>query len=133
MKRALWFALAVGVTIGLSAWAAAAAFSPQIGVDGVEAIVMSAGVAFVVQCLTFGVALVLAPTSMMVGWGAGMAIRLFVLVLHGVIGVRLLGVPADASLISLAGFFFLTTLIEPFFLPRPAAATPSTTPPARPS
>jgi hypothetical protein len=124
MKRAVWFAVTIAVAIGLSAWAAAAVFGPRIGEAGVEAIVMSAGVAFMVQCLTFGIALALIPSSLMIGWGAGMLVRLFVLVVHGFVGVRLLGLRADAALISLAGFFFLTTLIEPFFLPRPAVSPP---------
>lgn len=133
MKRALWFALAIGATIGLTAWAASAAFYSRIGDEGVQAIVMSAGIIFVVQCLTFGVALVLIPSSLMLGWGAGIAIRLFVLVLHGLIGVRVLGLHAEAALYSMAVFVFLTSLIEIFFLPRPTAAPPSTSPPARPS
>jgi hypothetical protein len=123
--------LASGVTIGLAAWAGSAAFHSRIGNDGVRAIVMSAGVAFTVQCLTFGVALALVPSSLMAGWGAGILIRVFTLAIHGFVGVPLLGLRADAALLSLAAFFFLSTLIEPFFLPRPqvkpAEKPPSTT------
>ena len=104
--------------IGLLAWGAAAAFSASIGEAGVQAIVMSAGIAFTVQCLTFGVAMALMPAGAMVGYGAGAFMRLFVVAVHGFIGVRLLGLPMAPALISLASFFFVTSLIEPFFLIR---------------
>jgi hypothetical protein len=133
VKRALWFAVTVALVLGLSAWAASAALYGRIGQDGVQAIVMSAGIAFVVQCLTFGVALVLIPSGLMLGWGAGILFRVFTVVVHGLVGVRLLGIRADAALISLAGFFFLTSLIELFFLPRPATTGPTTKPTARAS
>jgi hypothetical protein len=56
-----------------------------------------------------------------------MLVRLVTIFLHGFVGVRVLGQPMDAALVSLAAFFFLTTLIEPFFLMRPAASTPRAT------
>ncbi|HKS05838.1 MAG TPA: hypothetical protein VJR92_05960 [Gemmatimonadaceae bacterium] len=133
MKRFLWFCLASALTIGLAAWGGVAAFGDRVGAEGVEAIVMSAGVAFVVQCLTFGVAMAIFPVNWMLGWGAGMLIRFFTILVHGIVGVKLLGLRADAALLSLAAFLFLTSLIEPFFLVRPTAAGPDTKPTARPS
>jgi len=56
-----------------------------------------------------------------------MLVRLATIALHGFVGVRVLGQPMDAALVSLAAFFFLTTVAEPFFLTRPAPPTPRTT------
>jgi hypothetical protein len=133
VKRFGWFCLASALTIALAAWAGAAVFGDRVGAEGVDAIVMSAGVAFVVQCLTFGVALAIFPVNWMLGWGAGMLIRFFTLLVHGIVGVKLLGLRADAALLSLAAFLFLTSLIEPFFLVRQTASGPDTKPTARPS
>lgn len=108
------------VAIGVAAWVSTLVFP---GPEAQGAIVTSAGVAFTVQLLTFAIARALVPTNLMAGWGAGMLVRLATLILHGLVGARLLGQPMDAALVSLAAFFFLTTLIEPFFLTRPATTT----------
>jgi hypothetical protein len=39
-----------------------------------------------------------------------------VLMLYGLVGVRALSLPPEAALVSMAVFFFLSTLIEPWFL-----------------
>ena len=41
---------------------------------------------------------------------------LVVLGLYGLVGVRVFAVPPEPALVSLAVFFFLSTLIEPWFL-----------------
>jgi hypothetical protein len=41
-----------------------------------------------------------------------------VLIVHGLVGVRVLGLAAAPALVSLAAFFFITSIIEPFFLIR---------------
>ena len=133
MKRALWFCVASGVVIALAAWIGAAAFHSRIGDDGVDAIVMSAGIAFVVQCLTFGVALVLMPSSRMLGFAAGMVMRLFTVLIHGLVGVRLLGVPAGPALLSLLAFVLVTLVLEVVFMLRTPAANPESKPTALPS
>jgi hypothetical protein len=53
---------------------------------------------------------------MIAGWGAGMLLRFLTLVLHALIGTRLMGFPPAPALLSLAAFFFVSTLIEPVFL-----------------
>ena len=115
------------LVIGATAWLAVAVLHPRIGDDGVRAIVTSAGVAFSVQLLTFGIANALAPTNIIAGWAGGALVRFVVLALHGFAGAPLLGLPLNVSLISLAGFFFLTMLIEPFFLARPDSRTLNST------
>lgn len=118
--KVLGFIGVSAVAIVLAAWVCTFFFPGQAART---AIVTSAGVAFTVQLLTFGIVRALAPANLMAGWGAGMLVRLATLVLHGFLGARILGQPMDAALVSLAAFFFLTTLIEPFFLPRPANST----------
>jgi hypothetical protein len=115
------------VTAGLIAGAGWVCTLVFRGPEARDAIITSAGVAFTVQLMTFGIARALVPTNLMAGWGAGMLVRLVTIFLHGFVGVRVLGQPMDAALVSLAAFFFLTTLVEPFFLTGPAHTTPRTT------
>jgi hypothetical protein len=129
LKRLGLFALAQGTLITLFSGLAVGLFSTRLGETGVRAVVTSAGVAFSVQLLTFGVTAMAVSSNVMAGWASGMVIRLFVLVIHGFLGVRILDLPLGASLFSLAGFFFLTSLIEPFFLPSPAPPRVTPTPP----
>ena len=124
MKRLGWFAGAMIVVIGGTSWLAIAVLGSRIGPDGVRAVVTSAGVAFTVQLLTFGIAKAIAPMNVMAGWAGGAIVRLVVLALHGLFGTALLGLPLDASLISLATFFFLTMLMEPYFLAPSDSKTP---------
>jgi hypothetical protein len=126
MRGFLGFAIVLALVIGLMAWGGAVLFFPKIGDEGVRAIITSAGVAFSVQLLTFGVMRFFAPTNVMAGAGMAMIVRFLTLAFHGFAGAPLLGLPMGAALVSLAAFFFVTSLIEPFFLGRPAP-TPSTT------
>lgn len=120
MKRFGAFAAATAVAIGLMAWAGVALFGTRIGPEGQQAVVLSAAVAFAVQLLTFGVARAIGAANMMAGWGMAMLVRFLTLVLHGFIGVPLLGLPMGAALLSLASFFFVSSIIEVFFLPVPS-------------
>ena len=52
----------------------------------------------------------------MAGWGIGIALRFAALMLFGLVAVPWLGLPLSASLLALATFLFITTLIEPLFL-----------------
>ena len=121
MRRPLVFAVTMAAVIGLMGWGGATALHSRIGDDGVRAIVVSAGVAFTVQLMTFGLARLFTATNLLAGWGLGMIIRLLILIFHGLLGVPFLGLPMGAALVSLAAFFFVSTLIEPFFLGPPGA------------
>ncbi len=118
MKRVLGFAAASGALIAIIATLSILAFPGQ---ETQRAIITSAGVAFVTQAISFGIVLLLAPANVFAGWGAGLLVRVITFAIHGFLGVRILGLPADVSLISLAAFFFATTLIEPLFIPQPPA------------
>lgn len=134
MKRFLLFAAVAAAVIGLLTAGAVVALRDRIGDDGVRAIVMSAGIAFSLQCLTFGVAKAIMPVSVWTGWLATVVMRFLVVILHAVAGAPLLGLPLAPALLSLAGFILVTSVIEPFFLfdrsPLPPPASPPTAPPA---
>lgn len=115
MKRLLAFAaIALALTSGAAllmtfVWTTAA---------DTRAVWTSAGIAFVVQMLAFGVALVMRRDQAMVGWGLGALMRLLTLAVYALVFVEPLGLPATAALVSLATFFFLSTLVEPLLLAR---------------
>lgn len=76
------------------------------------AIMASAGVAVVVQLLSFVAARAAPPRRVLAVWVASAIIRLLTLVGYGVVGVRVLGLRPAPALLSLATFFFVTTLAE---------------------
>jgi hypothetical protein len=76
----------------------------------------SAVAVIVVQAATFAIAWMMRPVNVIAGWGMGMVIRLITLVLFGMFGVKALGLALEPALLSMAGFFFVSTLIEPVFL-----------------
>ena len=126
MRRAIGFAVTMAGVIAITGWLGATLFFAKIGEEGVRAVIVSGGVAFTVQLLTFGIAQAVARTNLLAGWGMGMIVRLLTLIFHGFLGVPFLGLPMGAALVSLAAFFFLSTLIEPFFLgPTGTPAVPS--------
>jgi hypothetical protein len=81
-----------------------------------RALTLGAGVAFVAQLGTFGVARALARRNVIAGWSAGVAIRFLTLVVFAVVAVPRFGVPVAVPLVGVAVFFFLSTVVEPLFL-----------------
>ena len=81
-----------------------------------SAIMVSAGVALVLQLLVFA-GLRLAPRDHVVAaWGVGAIARFAVLVLYALVIVKALALPTGAALVSLATFLFVLTVLEPPFL-----------------
>ncbi len=113
--RAVGFALVCAVVIGGGAWLVTAGFG-DAAAD--RAVWVSALLALVVQAGAFAVIWPIVTKNPIAGWGVGSLIRLTTLVLYGIVGVKLLGLPMGAALLSLAGFLFVTMLVEPFFLRR---------------
>ena len=114
MKRALSFAAACAATIG-AAWSIAVLVLQDA--MSRRGLMVAAMVAFVVQMISFLIAREFARRkNVMAGWGLGIALRFVVLLLFGLIAVPSLGVPMGSSLLGLATFLFVTTLIEPLFL-----------------
>jgi hypothetical protein len=85
-----------------------------------HAMLVSAGLAFAVQLAAYSLA---APArrghgaagELIVRWGIGAVIRLVALVMFAVVA-RVMNLPLDAALVSLAVFFFLTMMAEPLLL-----------------
>jgi hypothetical protein len=108
--------LYVGLTVALVAlvaWLLTLAF--RGGADAI-AIRTSAIVAVIVQVAAFGVTKSLAGSNVMAAWGAGALVRLLAMIIYGLLAVKVLGLAPIAALLSIALFFFLSTLLEPFFL-----------------
>ena len=81
--------------------------------DEQRAVLVSAVVAFVVQLVGFLFARYTVRTNPFAGWGAAMLLRFGTLAIYALVVVRLAGLPSGAALISLATFFFVSTLVEP--------------------
>ena len=107
------YALASFTVIAVAAGAFTLAYD-----DGAarQVVLVSAGLAFVVQLVAFAVARLLAASGHgIAGWGLGAVFCFVALVVYGFV-CRAAGLPTSAGMISLATFFFLTEVIEPPFL-----------------
>ena len=80
------------------------------------AIVTSAWIAVGVQLVAFAIARLTLRQNVIAGWGLGALLRFLVFVVYGLVLVKALGLPMSAALVSLAVFFFLSTLVEPLLL-----------------
>lgn len=107
------FAALSGGAIGLVAVVLAVAFR---GPAGRHAVVVSAGVAVVVQVAAFAIADRLRGWNVVAGWALGMVLRFLAMGVYGIAVVRALGLAPTAALLSLAIFLFVSILIEPWFL-----------------
>lgn len=77
-----------------------------------HAVLVSAAVAAVVQIVGFAAVRAAGKPRLLAMWGAAAALRLLALVLYGLVVVRAFALPAEAALLSLATFLFVTTLVE---------------------
>ena len=113
MKSVGLFAAASLGLIALAAWVMTVAYdSPAAD----RAVWISATVAFAVQLLAFAIVKLSAKTNVMAGWVLGSIVRFVALGVYGLVFVKALGLPSGAALLSLAAFFFISTLIEPLLL-----------------
>jgi hypothetical protein len=109
---ALFAGLSLAV-IGITGLVIAFAYgSPEAS----RAVWTSAAVAFAVQVIAFAIVKLSAKTNVMAGWGIGAVLRFLVLGVYALVFVKALGLPSGAALLSLAAFFFLSTLLEPLLL-----------------
>ncbi len=87
------------------------------GADARRAILTSAAVAIVVQLVAFVIARrAAARSNAIAGWGPGALLRMVILAVYALVVVQALGLAAMPALISLAVFFFVSTLVEPLLL-----------------
>ena len=101
------------VLIAVMAWVMTFVFQSP---DASRAVWISAAVAFSVQLIAFAIVKLSAKTNVIAGWGLGAILRFLVLGVYALVFVKALGLPSGAALVSLAAFFFLSTLIEPLLL-----------------
>jgi hypothetical protein len=109
---ALYAAILVATVAGVG-WILSRVFEGPA--DG-DAILLSGVVVVVVQLVGFAAVRLLGHRHVMVGWGVAAALRLVTLVLYSVLVAKVLGLPLVAAVLSMAIFFFLTTLVEPLLL-----------------
>jgi hypothetical protein len=86
------------------------------GPENWKAVWTSGIVAIVVQLAAFSLSRVAGQGNLMARMGIGMLLRLIALVAYALIVILVLKLPATAALISLAAFFFVSTLIEPLLI-----------------
>jgi hypothetical protein len=114
MKRLLSFAAACAAAIAAT-WAIGMLLFSDVAAR--RALGITAATAFLVQLVAFSIARTMArKKNVMAGWGIGIALRFSALLLFGLVAVPRMGLPLSASLLALATFLFVTTLIEPLFL-----------------
>ncbi len=97
---------------------AVAALFPFLDDEGRRGVLLAAGVAYPVQVAAFGLLVGSRgdPSRFFGWWGAGVAVRIGVVIIVGFVALRIKSLGAEALLLSLAGFFFGLLLIEPAFL-----------------
>jgi hypothetical protein len=97
---------------------AVAALFPFLDDEGRRGVMLAAAVAYPVQVAAFGLLLRARrdPSRFFVWWGAGVMVRIGVVIVIGLVALRIESLGAEALLLSLAGFFFVLLMIEPAFL-----------------
>ena len=113
MKSVVTFAAVSLAAIALAGWVMTFVFRTPYDA---RAIWTSAAVAFAVQVIAFAIVKLSAKTNVIAGWGVGAVIRFLVLAVYALVFVKALGLPSAAALVSLAAFFFVSTLLEPLLL-----------------
>jgi hypothetical protein len=113
MKKFAIFDIASLLLIAVSGWLLTLVFPTA---SDEHAIVVSAVIAYVVQMISVAIARAWYATNIVAGWGMGMLIRFLVLAIYALLSAKVLELPVTAALVSLAAFFFVSTLIEPVLL-----------------
>lgn len=105
-------ARSAAVAVALVALAAPVLLYVFRGPGARRAVLTSAGVALAVQGLTFLAARAAPPGRVFTVWVGGALARMLALVLYALVAIKPLALPAAPALLSLATFFFVTTLAE---------------------
>ena len=116
-------ALVIVSTVGIGHLPALSATLPakvdrktETTTKSISAIWTSGAIAIGVQLIAGAIVKLSAKTNVIAGWGVGAIIRFAVLALYALVIVKALGLPSAAALVSLAAFFFVSTLLEPLLL-----------------
>lgn len=83
---------------------------------GRRAVLWSAGIAVVVQAVSFCAARLARPDKVFKVWAGGAVLRVLALVVYALVLVKPLGLPPVAALMSLAALLFITTVLESLLL-----------------
>lgn len=86
------------------------------GPGDLGAIWLSGAIALAVQLVAFPLGRLAGTNNLMARMGTGALLRLFTVIVYAFVAAKLLAVPLVAALVSLAAFFFLSTLIEPLLI-----------------
>jgi hypothetical protein len=86
------------------------------GPGDLQAIGISGIVALVVQSAAFSLSRMVGAGNIAARLGTGALLRFFALAIYAMLVIFALKLPATAALISLATFFFVSTLIEPLLI-----------------
>ena len=113
MKAMAIYTVFAAVLIVATGWLLMLAFP---GSDAARGIRISGWVAFAVQLLAFGIARIMVRTNVVAGWGIGMLLRFATLAVFAFALLKAFALPATEVLVSLAVFFFVSTLVEPWLL-----------------
>lgn len=113
MKAVALFAAATGLIVGVGGWVFTL-FYPTA--DGRRAVLASALVAVAVQLFAFLILRLARKSNAIAAWGLGALLRITVLCVYALVVVQVFGLAAAPALLSLATFFFLSSLVEPLLL-----------------
>lgn len=113
MKAAALFAATTALIVGVGAWVFSLVWPSA---DAHRAVHVSAVVAVVVQLFGFGIVRLARKSNPIAAWGLTALLRMGVLAVYALVGIAALGLTSGPALISLATFFFLSTLVEPLLL-----------------
>lgn len=109
MKGVALYAVVAAIAIGLLAVLLSFVFPTPADH---RALLVSGVVALAVQCAAFLVLRLTPREGALKAWGLGSVLRLVTLLVYALLALKPLGLPAAAALISLATFFFVSTLLE---------------------
>ena len=108
------FSFALVALMAVTGWILAQAYTSRAER---HAIWVSGAVVAVVQLISFAlVVLTGRRNAKLAGWGLGIALRTFVLVLYGLVFAKALSLPLGAALMSFAAFMFASLLLESFLI-----------------
>ena len=113
MKAVALFGAITAAIVGVGTWVFGHIYATD---DGRHAVLVSAAVALVVQLFGFMMLQLAKKASPIAAWGLAALLRMGVLVVYALVVVKAYGLAPAPALLSLAAFFFLSTLVEPLLL-----------------
>ena len=112
MRSVALFTAVTALIVGAGGWIFTLVYPTA---QGQRAVVASALVAAAVQLLAF-VVLRTQRANAVAAWGLGTLLRVVALSAYALVVVHAFGLASAPALLSLATFFFLSTLVEPLLL-----------------